>query len=48
MEKKEEEKWVEPQESPATFNKLKKELEDAKVKFDVSEHKAVLTSEEAA
>ena len=48
MEKKEEEKWQEPAESPATFEKLKAMLEKAKVKFEVTEHKAVLTSEEAA
>jgi len=48
MEKKEEDKWEEPAENPATFEKVKAMLEEAKVKFDLSEHKAVLTSEEAA
>lgn len=42
------ETWVEPAEDPATFNKIKSALTDAGVKFDVSEHAPVLTSEEAA
>ena len=42
------EQWVEPAEDPATFNKIKKALDDAKVAYKVSEHEPVLTSEEAA
>lgn len=42
------EEWKEPEESPATFEKLKALLDQAKVKYEVSEHAPVLTSEEAA
>ena len=40
--------WVEPEENPKTFEKLKALIEESKVKFDLSTHKPVLTSEEAA
>ena len=46
--KEEETKWTEPEESPATFEKIKAALEEQKVKFELSTHKPVLTSEEAA
>ena len=50
MAEKEEQKstWVEPQENPKTFEKLKSLLEESKVNFELSTHKPVLTSEEAA
>ena len=47
MEKKED-TWVEPQENPASFEKVKDFLTKGGAKFDVTEHKPVLTSEEAA
>lgn len=40
--------WKEPEENPATFEKVKAMLNEAKVKYEVSEHQPVLTSEEAA
>ena len=46
--KPEEAKWVEPAENPASFEKIKAMLEEHKVKYDLSTHKPVLTSEEAA
>lgn len=42
------ETWEEPAESPATFEKIKASLEEKKVPFDLTTHKAVLTCEEAA
>ena len=48
MEKEAKDTWKEPAETPATFNKIKADLEAAKVAFTVSEHAPVLTSEEAA
>ena len=45
---KEEQKWQEPEETEASFLKIKSFLEENKVDFKVSEHKAVLTCEEAA
>jgi Ala-tRNA(Pro) deacylase len=44
----EEQKWAEPEENEATFNKVKQYLTDGGVEFNVTEHKAVLTCEEAA
>ena len=44
----EEAKWEEPAENPASMEKIKAMLEEHKVKYDLSSHKAVLTSEEAA
>jgi len=46
--KAEETKWTEPEESSATWEKIKAMLEEEKVKFELSTHKPVLTSEEAA
>ena len=41
--------WKEPEkENPATFEAIKAKLKSNKIKFDVSEHKAVRTCEEAA
>ena len=40
--------WVEPAENPASFEKIKAFLGEKKVKFNITEHKAVRTSEEAA
>ena len=40
--------WVEPEENPGTFQKLKAMLEESKVQFELTTHKPVLTSEEAA
>ena len=42
------EKWTEPAENPASFEKIKAMLSENSVKFDITEHKAVLTCEEAA
>jgi hypothetical protein len=44
----EEQKWVEPTENDGTFNKIKTFLTENTVDFKVSEHKAVMTCEEAA
>ena len=40
--------WQEPQENPETFENIKAMLDKANIKYDLSEHKAVLTSQEAA
>jgi Ala-tRNA(Pro) deacylase len=40
--------WQEPAESPATFDKIKAFFDQHGVKYEVTEHKAVHTSEEAA
>ena len=40
--------WIEPQENPATFEKIKAMLESAGVKFELTTHKPVMTCEEAA
>lgn len=47
MEKKED-TWVEPPENPASFEKVKEFLNKAGASYKVTEHKPVLTSEEAA
>ena len=44
----EEQKWVEPEENSTTFDKIQQLLKTNNIKFELSEHKAVLTSEEAA
>lgn len=44
----EENKWVEPEETDASFIKVRDFLNENKVEYTLSEHKAVLTSEEAA
>jgi prolyl-tRNA editing enzyme YbaK/EbsC (Cys-tRNA(Pro) deacylase) len=44
----EENKWVEPEETDASFNKIREFLNENKVDYTVTEHKAVLTCEEAA
>ncbi len=40
--------WQEPEETPDTFNKIEEFLKAAGVTPTISEHKAVLTCEEAA
>mmetsp|Transcript_34682 Transcript_34682/g.53156 ORF Transcript_34682/g.53156 Transcript_34682/m.53156 type:complete len:647 (-) Transcript_34682:292-2232(-) len=40
--------WVEPEETTVAFDKIKKFVDDSGAKYDLSEHKAVKTSEEAA
>jgi prolyl-tRNA editing enzyme YbaK/EbsC (Cys-tRNA(Pro) deacylase) len=47
MEDKKEE-WAEPAEVPVSFEKIKAFLEQNKVKFDLTTHEPVRTSEEAA
>ena len=42
------EEWVEPAESPDSFEKIKAFLEQQKVKFEMTTHEPVRTSEEAA
>lgn len=44
----EEQKWTEPEENDTTFNKITQFLTEGGVQYEVTEHKAVLTSEEAA
>ena len=44
----EENKWVEPAETNATFEKVKAHLDSKGVAYNVTTHKAVLTCEEAA
>ena len=48
MDGKEENKWEEPEETPASFEKIKAFLDERGIKYEVTEHKPVLTSEEAA
>ena len=48
MTDKQENTWQEPEENPSTMEKVKAFLDERKVKYEVSSHKAVLTSEEAA
>lgn len=45
---KEEQKWAEPAENDASFKRIQAFLSEAKVDFAVTEHKPVLTCEEAA
>jgi|DEB0MinimDraft_12_1074336.scaffolds.fasta_scaffold16930_5 Ala-tRNA(Pro) deacylase len=45
---KEETKWQEPEENPATFEKIQAMLAEKDVKYGITHHKAVLTCEEAA
>jgi len=40
--------WVEPEENPASFEKIKALLDGEKIKYDLTEHKVVMTCEEAA
>ena len=40
--------WVEPVEDPKTFEKIKAQLKERKVQFDLTTHDPVLTCEEAA
>lgn len=48
MDGKEENTWVEPEENPASFEKIKAFLDEKGIKYEVTEHKPVLTCEEAA
>jgi len=48
MATKEKDTWVEPAENPESHGKIIKMLKDKKIKYKLSEHKAVRTSEEAA
>lgn len=40
--------WTEPAENPASFEKIKAQLEEHKVKYTLTKHDPVRTSEEAA
>lgn len=40
--------WTEPAENPSSFEKIKAFLDEQKIQYNITEHKAVLTCEEAA
>lgn len=40
--------WVEPAENPSSFEKIKAFLDEQKIKYETSDHKMVMTCEEAA